>query len=516
MLKVLAVCDKSGTAIDRLARGLSKYHTNLDYTVIAVHPKRPDNLEEFQELAKKADLIDWQYFRTAEMLRERYPWLKDKKQILVHYNPYSIKESNWNSYDAVVACNQSIYDDLDQLTSASLEYIPLTIDTDFWTFKREWKPELRVIMVANRIESKKGILEVAQACKQTGLKMLLVGAVSDPEYIHAVIQTGVVDFRPQVSDEDLREFYWTSLLHVCNSVDNFESGTLPILEAMLTGCPVLTREVGHVPELNNGENMFIHKGKPDDVEGLVKLLNKAVDDPESLKRIRERGWDTAKTRSNERRAYLYQKLYRQVMWPDSKPVSVVMPVYGECNLDSANAVLDQDYENLELILCNDDPRMRGVKPVSNDSRLIRVIDEPSKGYGLAKQRNLGVIEATGEIIVFCDQRMVMDKNAVSEFVKNLAPKRWVYGNKGFKKEWVENFSAVYRKDLINIGMFSERINEYGGMSQYMRSVAKINSFKLDYIETAKATPQGQSKNKYTKRPEIIRMKSKLWKMDLQL
>lgn len=508
MFKVLSVVDKEGTAIDRLAKGMIPYHDNIDYQVVAVHPKRPDaqQLAQFEQHLD-ADIIAWDYFRTAEMLRSRYD-IK-VKQILTHYNPYSIKESDWNTYDHVVACNKAIFEDLGKITTAPLSHIPLTVDTDFWTYKREWQSSKNVLMVANRIESKKGILQVAKACSELKLKFHLVGAISDADYFREVAQYGI-NYHQEISDEELRDLYWTSDLLVCNSVDGFESGTLPILEAMLSGCPVLTREIGHVPELNNGSNMIINEGTPDDVK---PVLEKAM--ASDLPRIRERAWDTAKTRSNERRAYMYQKLYREVMWPDEKPVTVVMPSYGGPNYETIDAVLDQNYHNLELIWCNDDPQVDNILRTKG-KRLLRTINQPSKGYGLAKQRNLGVIEATGEVIVFCDQRMLMDPQAVQKFVDNLAPKRWVYGNKGVKKEFVENFSAVYRDDLIKLGLFNERIDRYGGMSQEIRSRAKMNGFKLEYVEEATATPQGSSKNKYTHRQDIIKMKNRLWKMDLQL
>lgn len=61
MLKVLAVVDKTGTALDRLAKGVVQYHSNLDYSVVDVHPKRPDDsqLARFEELAREADIIDF-------------------------------------------------------------------------------------------------------------------------------------------------------------------------------------------------------------------------------------------------------------------------------------------------------------------------------------------------------------------------------------------------------------------------------------------------------------------------
>lgn len=515
MLKVVAVVDKVGTALDRLAKGVATY-MHLDYQVVDVHPKRPsaEQLDKFAKAAKNADLIDWQYYRTAEMLRSVTPWLGDKKHILTHNNPYSIHEADWNNYDMVVANNETMYEELGNITTSVLEYVPLTVDTEFWTYKREWEPNKTVIMVANRIESKKGILPVAIACGDLGLKLILVGAVSDPEYMHAVMGTGSVEFHEQISDEELRKLYWGSTLHVCNSIDNYESGTLPIIEAMLCGVPVLTRKIGHVPDLFNGENMIVSDHDPEDVVKITQILKEAFES--DLSGMRSKAWDTAKVRSHERRAYMYQKLYRKVMWPDQKSVSVVMPIYGEPNEDTIKAVLKQDYQNLELIICNDDPNINRFRFDSSGQKLVHVIDEPSDGYGLAKQRNLGIIEATGDIMVFCDQRMLMEPNAVSEFVENLQSKRWVYGNKGTKKEFVENFSAIDRLELIKAGMFNERIDAYGGMSQEIRSRMKLQGFKLEYIDSAKATPQGSSKNKHTKRQEIIRMKNRLWKMGLQL
>jgi len=76
MLKVVCVVDKTGTALDRLAKQVIPYHDNIDYVVCDVHPKRPDpeQLDCFEREAMTADIIDYQYFRTAVMLRERYEW----------------------------------------------------------------------------------------------------------------------------------------------------------------------------------------------------------------------------------------------------------------------------------------------------------------------------------------------------------------------------------------------------------------------------------------------------------
>lgn len=517
MLKIISVSDKQDSAIDRLARGMEPYNGNFDYEVIPTHPKRPEakDLEYFEQRAKDAHLIDFGYFRTAYMLMERFPWLKDKKKILQHHNPYSITENKWTEFDYLTVNNQTIYSELSKLTQVPIELIGNTVDTDFWTFKRDWTPKNQVIMVANRIESKKGILPVAQACQSLGLKMVLVGSVSDMDYFKSVLKTGVVEFRQQITDEELREAYWQSKLHVCNSVDNFESGTNPILEAMLCGTPVMTRSVGHVPDLDNGENFIINESKEDDVENLTKLIRQAL--KSDLEPMRQKAWDTAKTRSHERRAYLYQKLYRKVLFPDSKPVSVITPIYKkpELTLQTVGAISKQDYKNIELILIRDDDGEDPIKLPDCDFP-VRIIRNYQNDYGLARARNRGAIEATGDILVFCDQRIVMEPDAISILVQNLAPKRWVYGNKGKKKGFVENFSAISRGDFIRGGMCNERIDEYGGMSQELRSRFKYQGFTTEFVETAKAKQIGTSKNKYAKRQEIIKMKNKLFKMGLEL
>lgn len=547
MLKVVSIVDKEGTALDRLAQGVAKYHDNLDYKVLSVHPKRPDpkQLADFEREAMNADIIDWQYFRTAEMLNQRYGWLKDKKQVLTHNNPYSITEQSWNSYDMNVGNNQYIYKELGKITETPTEYIPLTIDTDFWTFNPDWKFDERVtsnngyefkpeaarpsvIMVANRIEGKKGILPVAIACAELGIKFTLVGAISDMQYFESIMATGTVDFHQQITDEKLKELYYNSTIHVCNSQDGFESGTLPILEAMLCGVPVLTRQVGHVPDLYNGNNMEILNGAPEDVLGIQSKIESMLADKKKLLELRDNGWNTAKLRSHERRAYMYQKLYRQVMFPDTKPVSVVVPIYDKPEIirKCLNALAEQTYKNIEIVVADDNiQEIRNSMPLATENSKtindfakfvnipVRYINSGSVfDYGLARARNEATIEATGELIVYCDQRMILEPNCIEEFVKFAKPKVWLYGNKGAKKEFVENLSCIYREDVINAGIFCERMTNYGGLSQETRTRIRNQGIKTEYVESAKAIPAGKSSNRNRKREDIIKMKNRLFKM----
>lgn len=524
MLKVLAVTDKQGSAIDRLAQGMAQYHTNLNYVVCDIHPKRPsdEQLARFERELADTDIVDFQYFKTALMLIERYPDLAFKHRILAHHNPYSI-QGDWSNFERIVANNKTIQRDLEQFTGREIDYIPNTVDANFWTFKREWEPNKNVIMVANRIESKKGILPVAVACGDLGLKLILVGSISDRNYFHEILQTGAVEYHEQISDEALRELYWSSTIHVCNSVDNFESGTLPMLEAMLCGVPVATRNIGQVPDIYSEGNLVVTNHDPENNLFIHQTLEKMLSDPKALREQREKAWQTAKTRNHERRAYEYQKLYRRVL-SDATPVSVVVPIYDHPEVIRAclNAVANQDYPNIELIVCDDNYYIKAdghydlVRDfASTVSFPVRYLATGNHDYGLARARNQGIIEATGELIVFCDQRQIMEPNCISELVKNLVPRTWVYGNKGREHpEFVENLSAIFRREIIQAGMFSERITQYGGLTQEVRSRTRQQGIKHVYVETAKATAMGKSGKSDQRRLDIIKSKNTLFKMGL--
>ena len=80
------------------------------------------------------------------------------------------------------------------------------------------------------------------------------------------------------------------------------------------------------------------------------------------------------------------------------------------------------------------------------------------------------------------------------------------------RPFIENFFIVRRKHIIQAGGFNERIDEYGGQSQEIRSRLLAQGFILSFEPTAKATQQFGTKSKKKKRYQILHSKVKLWKM----
>ena len=521
-MKILSVTDKKGSAIWRLAMGVKKNLPHHQIDVIDVHPKRPDpeQYQNFEQLAKKADIISYEYWKTAELLLEEYPEYSDKPKILWHYNPYNVLEKDWKDYDLVTVCNKEMSKTLPTAT-----YIPLAIDVEKFKFKRNPTENKVVQMVSSRIEGKKGVLPVAQACKELGYKLLLIGSISDREYFDKIMATGVVEFREQVSEEELVKSYHEARVHVCNSVSNFESGTMPILEAMSTGLVVMTRKIGHVPELSNDINMIVRKGEPEDLGDLKTNLKRVVEmKDEEYRDMREAAWKTAKTKNEFRRARQVEELFYRVLYPHNDLVSVIIPTYNrkEILFEVLNALVMDEWPNKEIVVVDDgsnDGTDKFIemyrKEISKYPITIKYLNTGTPDeYNLSHARNLGIIYASGNVLVFLDDRYKPKPKFIHKLLEKLGNKKWVYGNKGYDKGFVENVSCIHRDEIINAGMFNESVKMYGFQTQELRTRFQRQGFQLVPSE-AEVEILVDTKNKFKKKSEIIKSKDILWALKLE-
>jgi len=134
---------------------------------------------------------------------------------------------------------------------------------------------------------------------------------------------------------------------------------------------------------------------------------------------------------------------------------------------------------------------------------------------LAEARNRAVIEAEGDFLVFCDDRLKMNKDAVSIFEMAIQQKlkSWMWGVKdGYPKGFVENFSCVRRKDFIQGGMFLERMDHYGGTTQEIRTRFERQGYTFVGIDGANAVSTVSSKSKWQRLDDIVAMKDLIYKL----
>lgn len=116
----------------------------------------------------------------------------------------------------------------------------------------------------------------------------------------------------------------------------------------------------------------------------------------------------------------------------------------------------------------------------------------------------------------------MHPSAIESFVRKLIEgsnekpqKVWVWGSKGAFKTFVENFSAAWRRSIIDAGMFNERIDRYGGMTQEVSSRYGAQGFRFEFCPSAIAQPMISSHSKSRHRADIIQSKVDLYKLGFQ-
>jgi len=201
--------------------------------------------------------------------------------------------------------------------------------------------------------------------------------------------------------------------------------------------------------------------------------------------------------------------------------SVIMPCCNRYEILAENLemVREQAYPDMEMLVCDDShpsylKENRGVlEKIQAIPRLkyfytAKFDIEGTKTYGLATARNHGVVNATGSILVFLDERICpANKMLVSifaeEILKDVKRKIWLFGDKGAQKtSFVENCSAIWRQHLIDGGMFNEQINKYGAMTRELYTRFTRQGFEFLYLPAAKATPLAKSRDRERKEKEI--------------
>lgn len=100
-------------------------------------------------------------------------------------------------------------------------------------------------------------------------------------------------------------------------------------------------------------------------------------------------------------------------------VSVIIPVYNRAHLlrESINSVLDQDYQDIEVVVV-DDGSVEPIKDVVRqyDDR-VRYIRQENSGASAA--RNMGVLHSTGDYLMFLDSDDILLPNALERLANAL-------------------------------------------------------------------------------------------------
>ena len=138
-------------------------------------------------------------------------------------------------------------------------------------------------------------------------------------------------------------------------------------------------------------------------------------------------------------------------------VSIIVPVYNTQDFlnECVESLLNQDYENIEIILIDDCSRDDSSKIcrsyAQQDSRIKFIAHE--KNFGQEKSRNDGINNASGDWIMFCDSDDIFSPDAVGR-MKNFASENNLNVVLSSFYYWQDNNSEL---DICEAGIKSNKL-----------------------------------------------------------
>lgn len=152
-------------------------------------------------------------------------------------------------------------------------------------------------------------------------------------------------------------------------------------------------------------------------------------------------------------------------------ISIIIPVYNaESKIERClESLLRQTYKDIEILLINDGSKDRSIdilRKYEKQEEIIRVIDKENEG--VAKTRNLGILKARGEYLMFVDNDDYLDEdyvetyyNAITETQEDIVvggyrrvtENRTLFETTKEMSEWykytvVAPWAKIYRKKFI--------------------------------------------------------------------
>ncbi|SKB07835.1 glycosyltransferase family 4 protein [Aeromicrobium choanae] len=189
-----------------------------------------------------------------------------------------------------------------RLRPEQMTVVPLGVDTDLFSPSDERVPG-RLVVVASADSPLKGLSHFLDAAAKLStdrdIDVQLVSNL-DPDgtayqRIHRGDLAGTVTVHSGISDEELAALISSAQVMVVPSL--YEGFSLPAVEAMSCGTPLVASAAGALPEVVGDAGVLV---EPGDVEQLVTQIGRLLDDPAE----RERLSSVARRRAIERFSWL--------------------------------------------------------------------------------------------------------------------------------------------------------------------------------------------------------------------
>ncbi|HLP11534.1 MAG TPA: glycosyltransferase family 1 protein [Flavobacteriales bacterium] len=208
--------------------------------------------------------------------------------------------------DAVISISHQTKNDLEEflkVDSAKIEVHGQSCQEIFWNhatqadksiFQKLQLPNDFLLYVGT-VEPRKNLLQLVQAMQTIDLPLVVVGRIKSTygkkikEFISAKKMESKIIFAENVSNTQLAALYHKATCLVYPS--SFEGFGLPILEAMVCECPVITGNNSSLTEVGGNAAIYIDV---DRVEEYTNAINNVINSSEDRKKLISKGLDQVK------------------------------------------------------------------------------------------------------------------------------------------------------------------------------------------------------------------------------
>jgi glycosyltransferase involved in cell wall biosynthesis len=180
-----------------------------------------------------------------------------------------------------------------------LHVVPLGVNTDL--FKPGSQPRLsgRIIAIASADTPLKGVRTLLQAVARLrtrrDVELRLVAKVEPNGPTHKLIAelgiSDIVHITSGLSDDELAALFASAEVACIPSL--YEGFSLPAVEAMASGTPVVASRVGALPEVVGTDGACAELVSPADVDALTRALGEILDSPEKRRSMGKAGRNRA-------------------------------------------------------------------------------------------------------------------------------------------------------------------------------------------------------------------------------
>jgi glycosyltransferase involved in cell wall biosynthesis len=176
-----------------------------------------------------------------------------------------------------------------------LHVVPLGVDTKLFKPRPQPRRRGRIIAIASADTPLKGIRTLLHAISrlrvQRDLELQLVAKVEPNGPTHKLIAelgiSDIVHITSGLSDDELAALFASA--EVAGIPSLYEGFSLPAVEAMASGTPIVASRTGALPEVVGTDGSCAELVTPADVDELTNALGDLLDSPEKRRRLGEAG-----------------------------------------------------------------------------------------------------------------------------------------------------------------------------------------------------------------------------------